>query len=446
MTSIADLAATVRTLLTTTAERMARETGFVQRRSKLTGAAFVQTLVLGWLSAPGGTLDDLTQTAATVGVDITPQGLDQRFTAAAADCLEGVLLEATNTVVAADPVAVPVLARFSAVYVEDSTTIALPPVLAERWAGCGGSTEQGRAALKLQVRQDLSTGAVDGLVLQDGRAADQASPLQTAPLPKQALVLKDLGYFSLAVLAQRAAEDTYWLTRLQVQAAVFDAAGERWDVGALLARQPGPTVDLPVQVGAQHRVAARLLAVRVPADVAATRRRKLHAQAREKGKAPSQARLALADWTILVTNAPAALLTVDEALVLARVRWQIELLFKLWKSHGQADESRSAQPERILCEVYAKVLAVLIAHWCVLVGCWQRPDRSLVKATRTVRRYGLSLAGAVAGALDLVAVLTLLQRTLKAGCRMNPRRKHPNTYQLLLALEPPTSADQREAA
>ena len=68
--------------------------------------------------------------------------------------------------------------------------------------------------------------------------------------------------------------------------------------------------------------------------------------------------------------------------MLARVRWQVELLFKLWKSHNRIDEWRTGKPWRVLCEVYAKLLAVIVQHWLTLVGCWQRPERSLVRAAQ----------------------------------------------------------------
>jgi IS4 transposase len=90
--------------------------------------------------------------------------------------------------------------------------------------------------------------------------------------------------------------------------------------------------------------------------------------------------LAAADWTIYLTNVSSDRLTLQEALVLGRARWQIELLFKLWKRYGSIDESRSAHPWRILCELYAKLLAMVIQHWVLLTTCWRCPDRSLVKA------------------------------------------------------------------
>ena len=42
----------------------------------------------------------------------------------------------------------------------------------------------------------------------------------------------------------------------------------------------------------------------------------------------SQRALALADWLMLSTNVPEALLTFQEALVVAKLRWQIEWLFR----------------------------------------------------------------------------------------------------------------------
>src|SRR4029453_6836424 len=120
-------------------------------------------------------LEELTQTAATLGVEISPQALDQRFTRAAAMCVKQVLDAALTRVITADPVAIPLLARFTAVAVQDSSTIVLPDALAAVWPGCGGSTpESTSAALKLQVRLDLRTGCL-AVQFQDGRASDRTA-------------------------------------------------------------------------------------------------------------------------------------------------------------------------------------------------------------------------------------------------------------------------------
>jgi Transposase DDE domain len=435
MTTIPQVARAMREILTTTANEAARTTRFVQRTSPLSGATFSQTLVFGFLGNPQATLEELTQTAAALGVEISPQALDQRFTASAAACLHQVLLIAIARVITAEPVTIPLLQRFTAVYVQDSSTIVLPDVFAAQWHGCGGSTSSGTsAALKLQARLEMCTGRLD-VQLQEGRASDRAAVLP-GPLPAGALRLADLGYWSLGAFAALTQHEVFWVSRLQMQTAVY-AAGDRRELLELLETQPTDTIELAVTLGERQRLAARLLAVRVPQDVADTRRRRLRKAARDKGRQVSATRLALAAWTIFVTNVPPERLTLREALVLGRMRWQIELLFKLWKSHGRVDESRSTKPWRILCEVYAKLLAVLVQHWVFLVSCWAYPDRSLTKAAQTVQKHALHLASAFASIKRLVDALLTVKRCLAAGCRMNRRKKHPNTYQLLLSATGP---------
>jgi len=436
MASIPQVAKVLRTVLTRGANRAARATGFVQRRSKLSGAKFVQTLVFGWLAKPDATYEELVQTAATLGVKLTAQGLEQRFSEQAAQCVARVLQAAVGQVIAAAAVAIPLLQRFRAVYVDDSTQVQLPAVLAEVWAGSGGGARAAdqTAALKLQVRLDLKRGQLSGPFLQAGRASDRTSPTQHTPLPAGSLRLADLGYFALEVLPRIGQQQAYWLTRLMAGTQLYTPQGQALALVPCLAAYGPSVVDLPVAVGAQQRLPARLVAVRVPQEVAARRRQALHADARRRGQAVSQERLRLADWTLLITNVPAERLSAQEVLVVARVRWQIELVFKLWKRAGHLAHSGSAKPWRVLCEVYAKLLGLLIQHWVLVTSLWTYPDRSAWKAAQTLRKHALPLASAfVAGLAALSAALQVVQRTLAAGCRLNKRKKVPSTFQLLLA-------------
>ncbi len=434
MPIIEQVAAAMQDILITVAQRLARETQFVQRDSKLNGAIFVQTLVFTYLADPDASLDQLTQTAAALDVDITPSGLTQRFTPAAATFLEHVLAAAIQRVLAADPMAIPILEQFTGVYIEDSTIIVLPTALRELWHGCGSASEQGEAAIKLTLRLDLTTGRLAGLSLHDGRSHDSRAAHPVTSLPKESLYLADLGFFRLERLHQIDAQGGFFLSRLQAQTTVFDADGTRWDDLAALLTTQAASVDLEVTLGVQQRLPARLLAMRVPQEVADQRRRRLRAEASRRGQAVSARTLALADWTIFITNAPSSRLPLSAVLVVARARWQIELLFKLWKSHGRIDESRSGKPERVICDVYAKLLAMVISHWTWLLSLWDYPDRSLAKAAQTVQKYALQLATGLWSQMRTRETLETIARCLAKGCRMNPRKKHPNTYQLLLAV------------
>jgi hypothetical protein len=434
MTTVPQLAEAMQTLLTTTANTTARATGFTRRRSPLTGAGFAQALVFGWLADADATLEQLSQSGAACGCPVSPQALEQRFTPTAADFLRNLLNTAVQTLVTTQPVAVPLLQRFAGVYLLDSSTVVLPEALAEIWPGCGGTSSEGTAALKLQVRLDLATGRLAGPFLQAGRANDGSAPTQTLDLPRGALRLADLGYFSLTVLRNLDAQGCYWLSRLEAGSVVYDQHGKRWSAVQLLDAQPGSQVSLPIQVGVEARLSARLLAVRVPQEVADERRRKIRAEAKRKGLSPSSARLAMAGWTVFITNASEEVLSLEEALVLGRARWQIELLFKLWKSHGRIDQSRSQKPWRVLCEVYAKLLAMVVQHWLLLLGCWRFPNRSLRKAAQTVQKYALHLVSSLACGQHLENAIRTIERCLASGCRINKRKGRLHTYQLLLSI------------
>lgn len=432
MPSIVTLARPLHQHLTVTADAAARAHGCVQRVRQFSGATLVQTLVLGFLEAPDASLSELCQLAALRGVRISPQGLAQRFTPALAMTLHDVLTSMVAEVVRGPIVAIPLLQRFGHVWVLDTTTITLPDALASRWAGCGGNAGQGQAALKVAVELDLVTGQLAGPMLQAGRAPDRASPLGAAVHSVGSLNIRDLGFFRLASFQAATTRGEAWLSRLMAGTILFTSDGQRWSQPALLASQPGTLVDLPVELGARARVPARLLAVRVPPEMAQARQERLQRDASKKGQPVSADRLALAAWTVLVTNLSPAELRLDEALALLRARWQIEQLFDLWKTDGGLDRSRSTQPWRVLAELYAKLIAVLLQHWCILHGDWAAPGHSLRKAARIVRKSVRSIALVIDRRARLRAVLRTLGAMLTQAGRLNARKAHPNTYQRLL--------------
>lgn len=428
--SIPEVATKMQALLDTRACELAIETGFVQRTSKVDGGVFVRTLALGWLSKPDASLQDLAQTAAVGGVRVTPQGLDERFGPRAATFLKAVLEEAVGQMVRATPVTDLLLSRFAGVYVQDTSVLALPDSLREVWPGCGG-TNGPTAGLKLHVRWDLTTGSLEGPHLMPSVEHDRHSPTQSAPLPKGALRIADLGFYDLRTLADYHGQGVYFLTRVLANTVVYTDRDGPMSLEQLLAGSHDDEMDVPARLGRTVCLPVRIVARRVPDNVRVQRLRRLKDKARKNCRPLSQQANCLARWNVYATNVPAEKLSAEEGYVLMRVRWQVELLFKLWKSEGRVDESRSRNPWRVLCEVYAKLIAVIIQHWILLTCCWETLDRSLTKAARTLRRFALTLAGEFNSLPDICNTLLILARILPAGCRLN-RRAEPNSYQMLL--------------
>jgi hypothetical protein len=129
-----------------------------------------------------------------------------------------------------------------------------------------------------------------------------------------------------------------------------------------------------------------LILVRVPKRVGNQRRKQMQNDANDHGREPSEEILDLEDWTILLTSVPRRMLSLPDVLVLARLHWQSERLFRLWKEDSQIDEWCSKKPSRFLTELYATLCAMVIQPWLFHQGCWTDPHRRLFQAAHLLQR------------------------------------------------------------
>jgi hypothetical protein len=430
MMTLAQLQESLQELLRVTARQTGRESGFIQRERKLNGESFVGGLVWGWMANPEATLSELSQSAALCGANISPQGLAQRMSAAAAECLRQVLEASLVLVASGGEGSASFLQQFNGVYLLDSTTMAVPEAWEPVWSG-GGNQHRRRAALKLQTLWDYVGGRLH-FSLHPARRSDVALPV--ASVPPGAVRVTDSGYFEVNSLQQLHEQGSFYLTRVPCKVRLVDETGQKWLLSQFLQQSAAPHFDGEVTLTARG-LRCRLLAQRVPDSIAAQRQARLRRAARRKREPLSQEALALTHWTMVVTNLPPCRLTFDQAFMLLRLRWQIELLFKLWKQHAHLETSRSQQPDRIMCELYAKLLGLVIQHALLLATCWDVPNHSLVKLAQTVRKSAFLLAVALwAEPSQFDALLTALRFALRSGCRLDTRKAQPSHFQRLLSL------------
>jgi hypothetical protein len=457
MSSIAQVSDAMQHVLTTRAKELERKTGFVERSTaQLDGPTCVHTTVFGWLDNPEASYAQLRHVAASLGVPVSSQALEQRFGSASATLLREVLQEAVGEVLSSEASASEVLRRFNGVYVQDGTIISLPVEWRDEWRGCGGSTpDVGQSSMQVQVRLDLARGGMQGPWRHLGRAPERSGEAHEAPLPQGCLYNVDAGYFTLPEMRAHGKAGCYWLTAANAGTLLIDERGQCFSLVSFLGAQTCDEVDVQVVLGKRERMPVRLIARRVSPEQAERRRKSAngivarrakgvqrpnvctrrpsdgrHRRQRTRRKT-SKARLQLLGWTIVITNVPTELLSIDEALVLARCRGPLELCWKLWKQVGKVDTWRSAKPYRILTEIYAKRLRCLITHWLTLLECWQAPNRSMVKARQVMQWMAPVLALGVAGVVPLETLVRRTSSSMASGCTVNSRRKRPAAYQLI---------------
>jgi len=343
----------------------------------MSSSQFVQTLSFGFLEHPHATMGHLARVACTLGAAVTPQAISQRFTKCSVALMRGVVLDALGILLEADPVEVAWWQQFpGGVYLNDSTQITWHADWAATWDG--GATA---AALKIPTLIDLLRGSLQADVIA-ARQHDSATRLANLEFPTDSVVVEDSGYLDGERMQRRCAHGVHTIVSYRSDVVVFDEQGRRLDVLHWLRQHPGHGADRRVSwQGCWYRLVAIPLS---PASVE-RKRQGIRATARKHGRQPTQEALALAVWHLMLTTLPQELATTEQIALLMRLRWQIELIFKLWKDQGKLDETRGWKPERIETEFYAKLLGLLIQHWLVLTVGWHWVDRSLVKIGQAIR-------------------------------------------------------------
>lgn len=458
-TSTEEIVSHVKDVLGEKADILARETKFMQRRSPLTGMRFARALILGWLSMPNASYTQLQHMLELDHCDVTAQALEQRMNASAGDFMKALLHVAVEKVVLGTEVNTELLQRFHGVFTQDGSIIGLPNSLEKQYQGFGGNTdESGKSGMRMQIRLNMTNGAMQGPWIKEARACEREGEgsVEELPLPKGSLYLTDIGYFTLKRMHEMTEQGQWWLTHAKSDLSLIDERGvKKTLVEFIKQNSQKKRIDTWVTMGSTDKTKQRmrLMAFRVSDERAHQRQEQQNQNTPTRGKGSrrdvqvgkrrqrpsndgrhrrrlSAKRLELIEWTILITNVPESLLAPHEARALVRARWQIELIWRLWKERGQADIWRSAKDTRILCEVLAKLIGLVFQHWFVIVGCWSQPDRSLVKASIAVQLLTPSLALTLNGPITAQEVIEAMKRAMRKST-INPSKQRQRTCDLL---------------
>ena len=440
--SISQLHSTLYDLFHSTADQIAQQTGFCRRKRHLTGAIFAQSVVFSLLAKPHSTLEDYADFAADqLDVFVTHKAFEERFTQAASQLMQHLFLQAFGQSFAhLKTTLLPLLRRFQGVYLRDATFLPLPPALADCYPARKSPQGKPQAAIKMVLEMELITGEYTGVSFLAGIDNEKTAEVASRPLPPGALLLEDMGFLSAERLQDHVDQGVYFLTRVPAWTAFFEhrergKGFQRVDLLQWLRSIEGSHAQRAIFVFHKEKLALRLLAVRVPEAVAQQRRQRVIQEAKKRGRPVSQKKLELCSWNILVTNAPEELISLENAWSLRRVRWQIELVFKVFKSEGGLKRTQARNRWRILTEVYGKLLAMMVQHWCLLASGYQVLRHSERRASGQVRRRAGALVRSLANPKQFRRQINELARR-RSRCKIQRRHKNPSGLDLLLAVDP----------
>lgn len=120
-------------------------------------------------------------------------------------------------------------------------------------------------------------------------------------------------------------------------------------------------MEKEVYYGSQEKLKTRLILHLLPEAELAKRLRKANQHNKKKGRGNlSKAYKARAALNLFITNASPEQIPMKQVWPIYRLRWQIELMFKIWKSIGDIEKVKKVNEYRLACYIYAKLMFIVL--------------------------------------------------------------------------------------
>jgi len=247
-------------------------------------------------------------------------------------------------------------------------------VPAGRWAGYRLRALDGtsicqpgadRTTWRLHVGYALATGQVDQLELTDVHGAENLQRLIYQPGD---IVLADRCYARPRDLRPVMDAGADFIVRTGWNSLrLLQANGEPFDLFATLAAQTEQEGEVEVRIhegtaGVPPPLILRLVIRRKTPEQAQAEQARLLKDAKKRGKKPDPRSLEAAKYVLVLTSLPAAVFPPVDILALYRLRWQIELAFKRFKSLAGLDTLPAKKPELARAWIYARLIVAIIAE------------------------------------------------------------------------------------
>lgn len=382
-------------------ESVAKLSGFKKRKSAISPKDFLDT-VFFCNQANSPSLSEYSIDLNHNGTVVSKQAIDKRFNERTKAMLTGLLEETMSQQLSVTVEKSAYKKWFTDIQIMDSSEFSVSKRAASTFPGYGG---EGREALvQVQFEYQLLAGKVTTLSVGSALNSDSVEGMKNIEyIPAKTLLLRDLGYCSPKTFNEWIRRDLYFISRAKSQWNFYVLQdGEQSllttsDIINKLKQTTDKYIDLEVFVGEQARTSVRLIANLLTEEQKQKRLKKKSAN-RKLG----QDALESIGLNLFVTNVEKGKCGAPEIYELYTLRWQVELVFKTWKSVMQLHKIHCMNPIRLECIILIKLLWVML-NWSIVNHLKKLSglDLSFHKVTRTILNRSKRLSGTILKNSDL---------------------------------------------
>jgi hypothetical protein len=376
------------------------------------------------------------------GIKIQKQSLDSRFDQSGVDFIKELLkLQLSSQLSASikDDRLNSVLQKFSSVRIKDSTRFQIDESLREFYPGPNGGASG--AGVHVQFEFDLLNSRVVDLDVTNALKQDNTDAIEKKGHINQGdLIIRDLGYSSTEIFECIINRGAFFLNRLTPAINVYQyGSDEKIDFPSIqrkMKRNGISQMEIQVHIGPK-RLPVRLILQLLPQDLIQKKLTKAHRHARKDKRTLSETSKSRICFNLFITNASSETIPIECIQDFYRLRWQIELRFKTWKSFYHINKVKKMKKHRFECYLYATLLLIMI-NWEIGAGflslIWKarRKIISMYKFFKTASQSTYALREALIKAQKVKNYLLTLLEISSDRLLVEKRKNHSAPIEKIL--------------
>jgi len=338
----------------------------VQRQPKITPKAFVDNLLYNASSDVNQSLNLLSVEMKRFNeIDVSKQALNKRYSESATQFLKSILSKLCMT--SNFSINEGWFDSFNRIRIKDSTKFVLPEEFASQMKGFGGVSSKSAAAI--QYEYDLKTGSIIDLNITQANRNDATDAIETKDnITENDLIIRDLGYFSIDVIKHFIKADAFIISKLNAKTLVYEKKNEEFiqldfkNLYLHMQKNKLQHIEKQIYIGSKHKLQMRIIINIIPDEIYNQRMQKINAYNKRMGYKTSDDYSNRARFNLIITNISKETIPFQTIEALYHTRWQVELIFKIWKSTFGIHKIRKMKYYRWLSILYAKLILIVV-YW-----------------------------------------------------------------------------------